>query len=157
MNEQTPQPVYIVDQPVAGPTGTPYAGFWIRVGAALIDAIILLIPNFIISNVFSTMMPNGAVATHPFASLLIIILYIGYYTWFQGGRWQATPGKRIVGIHVCRPDGHGITHLRAFGRYFAYILSGMLFMIGYIMTAFTREKTALHDLICDTRVVYGKR
>jgi len=29
-------------------------------------------------------------------------------------------------------------------------------MIGYIMAAFDSEKRALHDHICDTRVIYAK-
>jgi len=32
----------------------------------------------------------------------------------------------------------------------------MIFMAGYIMAALDDEKRALHDRICDTRVVYAR-
>jgi uncharacterized RDD family membrane protein YckC len=40
------------------------------------------------------------------------------------------------------------------GRYFSEMLSGMIMMIGYIMAGFDDEKRALHDRICNTRVVF---
>jgi len=46
-----------------------------------------------------------------------------------------------------------ITYGRATGRCFAEILSGMICYIGYLMAAFDEEKRALHDRICNTRVV----
>jgi uncharacterized RDD family membrane protein YckC len=42
---------------------------------------------------------------------------------------------------------------RAFGRYFGKLLSAIILGIGYIMAAFDSEKRALHDMICDTRVI----
>jgi uncharacterized RDD family membrane protein YckC len=39
------------------------------------------------------------------------------------------------------------------GRYFAQGLSAMLLYIGYIMAGFDSEKRALHDYLCDTRVI----
>jgi uncharacterized RDD family membrane protein YckC len=42
---------------------------------------------------------------------------------------------------------------RAFGRYFAKILSAIILGIGYIMVGFDSEKRGLHDMICDTRVI----
>ena len=44
----------------------------------------------------------------------------------------------------------------AAGRYFAKYLSAMIFMIGFIIAGFDREKRALHDHICGTRVVYTR-
>ena len=57
------------------------------------------------------------------------------------------------GLKVIRPDGEEITYGRACGRFFADILSYVILFIGYIMVAFDEEKRALHDRICDTRVV----
>lgn len=139
--------------------GTPFAGFWIRVVAAIIDGIILLVPNVLIGMVLGGEVDpqTGQAAGGGLAGLISLLVYFAYYTALQGGKWQATIGKRVLGIHVMRTDGSPITYARAFGRYMASILSGLLLMIGYIMAGLTREKTALHDLIADTRVVYGKR
>lgn len=142
---------------VLSATGAPFAGFWIRVVAALIDGVILFIPNLVLSMIFGTHDAQGVPHISPLGNLIIIAMYFGYFTTLQGGKWQATVGKRLLGIHVMRTDGSSISHLRAFGRYAASILSAIILLIGYIMAGVTREKTALHDLICDTRVVYGKR
>jgi uncharacterized RDD family membrane protein YckC len=65
----------------------------------------------------------------------------------------ATPGKMVLGLRVVRPDGGPISLGRAFGRYFAKILSTIILFIGYIMVAFDREKRGLHDILVDTRVI----
>jgi uncharacterized RDD family membrane protein YckC len=57
------------------------------------------------------------------------------------------------GLKVVTEDGQRLSYMRAFGRYFAEIISGMILYIGYIMAAFDYEKRALHDRICTTRVI----
>lgn len=128
-------------------TGAPFAGFWIRVVALLIDNFAVTVVYALLIGIFG----NGV------GDLLGLIVGISYHVYFLGGKWQATPGKRLLGIHVIRTDGAALTYQRALGRYFSYILSWAIMFIGFIMVAFTQEKTGLHDLICDTRVVYGKR
>jgi uncharacterized RDD family membrane protein YckC len=49
--------------------------------------------------------------------------------------------------------GQRIGFLRATVRHFSKILSSMLFLIGYIMIAFTARKQGLHDLIAACLVV----
>lgn len=68
---------------------------------------------------------------------------------------QATPGKRALGLIVTDYNGQRITYLRAFGRYWANLLSTLILLIGYIMVAFTERKQGLHDIICSTLVVRG--
>ena len=100
----------------------------------------------------------------PFASAtgiailgLIYVISIGipllYFSWMHSSAHQASLGKMAVGIKVVRTDGQRITFWRAFGRYWALILSALTLLIGYIMAAFTERKQALHDIICDTLVV----
>jgi uncharacterized RDD family membrane protein YckC len=79
-------------------------------------------------------------------------LSIAYTTYFLGAH-SATPGKMACGLRVVRPDGERISYARACGRFFAEILSSITLGIGYIIAAFDDEKRALHDRICDTRVV----
>ncbi len=82
-----------------------------------------------------------------------MIMSVAYYT-FSIAIWSTTIGKRIVGIYVFRPDGSKVGVARAFCRYLAGQLSFLLLFIGYLMVAFRRDKRGLHDLICDTVVVY---
>jgi uncharacterized RDD family membrane protein YckC len=90
----------------------------------------------------------GAVLQNVFS----FVFSIAYATYFLG-KYSATPGKMACNLRVVRPDGEGITYARAFGRFFAEFLSSIILCIGYIMVALDGEKRALHDRICDTRVI----
>ena len=58
-----------------------------------------------------------------------------------------------MGLRVVTGEGKRLTFLNATGRFFARILSGAIFCIGYIMVAFTDRKRGLHDMIANTVVV----
>jgi uncharacterized RDD family membrane protein YckC len=68
-------------------------------------------------------------------------------------RFAATPGKMALNLKVVRPDGSPLSLGRAFARYFAKVLSGLILGIGFIMAGFDSQKRALHDRLCDTRVI----
>jgi len=147
--------------------GMRYAGFWIRVLAALIDGIILgtvssilqyaMFPGMMVgtsispeTNPFENMGP--ALARAGWAILASTLVSMTYSTWFLGAL-GATPGLMALGLKVVRPDGSRIGYGRALARYFASMLSAMILCIGYLLVAFDSEKRALHDMICDTRVI----
>jgi uncharacterized RDD family membrane protein YckC len=70
------------------------------------------------------------------------------------GKYGATVGKMAAKIKIVNADGTPVSYGKAAGRYFAEILSSMICGIGYLMVAFdNEEKRALHDRICNTRVV----
>jgi uncharacterized RDD family membrane protein YckC len=50
-------------------------------------------------------------------------------------------------------DGNQVSFGRATGRYFGKIISGMIFMIGYILAGLTEKKQALHDIIANCLVI----
>jgi uncharacterized RDD family membrane protein YckC len=85
--------------------------------------------------------------------LVGLVIPIAYTTFFVG-RFAATPGKMACGLRIITPDGGRVSYGRALGRCFAEWLSGLTLTIGYIIAAFDPEKRALHDRICETRVVY---
>lgn len=132
-----------------------YAGFWIRFGAKFLDGIILQVVNYIIQSVVLTAAgaganPGGGVILA--AVLLPLAVQAGYVIFFLG-KFGATPGKMACGLRVVTAEGEPVTYGRAAGRFFAEILSGLILSIGYIMAAFDEEKRALHDRICNTRVI----
>lgn len=134
-----------------------YAGFWIRVGAKLIDGIILGVINMIVTfGVGAVGSQLSGNASHAILLLLQVLIQFGfgasYTAWFLS-RQGATPGKLALGLRVIRPDSGPISFWRGVGRYFAEMLSSFILLIGYIMVAFDDEKRALHDRICDTRVI----
>jgi len=130
-----------------------YAGFWIRFGAKIIDGIILSAIGFVLGLV-GALITSHAVVNTIFQNTLSFAFSIAYGTYFLG-KYRATPGKMACGLKVVRSDGEQISYARACGRSFAEILSSIILCIGYIIAAFDEEKRALHDRICDTRVIKG--
>jgi uncharacterized RDD family membrane protein YckC len=128
-----------------------YAGFWIRVGAKVVDGIILQVAARILG-LFVGLALKGTNAVIYAAAALGLLLNAAYVIYFTG-KYGATPGKMACKIEVIRPDGSRLTYGRATGRYFAEILSSLTLGVGYIMVAFDEEKRALHDRVADTRVV----
>lgn len=149
-------------------TASPkYAGFWIRFAASFIDGIIIGIPIFVISSILGifSVFSSTDVNTNVYKESLLILdlfLYVGtlmisvlYYAGMHASKLQGTLGKVIVGIKVTDLNGRRISFGRALGRFFATILSSILY-IGYIMAAFTQRKQSLHDMIAGTVVIYKK-
>ena len=143
---------------VAGATAPRvYAGFWIRVGAYLIDYVILTIAAFIamfllgLALGLSTGAPSAASGIGLFLAWLLFPWL--YAALFESGPRQATLGKQAVNLKVTDLQGNRISFGRATGRYFAEWITGMTLGIGYVMTAFTAKRQSLHDMIAGTVVV----
>ncbi|MFE3973796.1 MULTISPECIES: RDD family protein [unclassified Peribacillus] len=81
--------------------------------------------------------------------LFLSMLSFLYYSLLHSSKWKGSVGKILQNIKVTDLYGERIGFGRAAGRYFATILSGMIFYIGYIMAAFTSKKQALHDMIAE--------
>ena len=142
------------------PIGFAYAGFWIRFGAQIVDTIILYIVNTTIfvafgMPLFGAPVPN-ALGLYGLLVLLQYAIAISYETFFIG-KFGATPGKMACKIKVVNPDGGRVSYLKALGRVFGKFLSGLILCIGYLMVGFDDEKRALHDRICNTRVILNRK
>lgn len=162
-------PVVSVAQaaPAAVPVRTAYAGFWMRFVALIIDGLILgavcLVVSVLLVLAFLPRMsfegpmgwPAGWPMTPPFIRyfpLNLVGLWL-YYALFESSTWQATPGKRVLGLLVTDMQGQPISFARASGRFFGKILSWAILMIGFIMAGFTAKKQALHDILADCLVL----
>ena len=81
-----------------------YAGFWRRVVAYILDWIIFSVVWACILLPF-----NGKILSPlAFALLLLVFLtlWFFYFVYSAASSWQATLGKRIVGIKVVDTNGH---------------------------------------------------
>jgi uncharacterized RDD family membrane protein YckC len=138
--------------------GMVYAGFWTRFGAVFVDGLILGGFN-ILTN--ALMIPairgntNAALGIQLGVMCINIAAGLSYET-LMIGKYGATVGKMALKIKVVTGEGGKVSYLRALGRYFAKMVSGMILMIGYLMAAFDDEKRALHDRMCDTRVIVNQ-
>lgn len=158
------KPAYMqmLAQGLAKPGEMVYAGFWIRLGAKLLDGIAVNLMNVLVALPLPTLTASSSteLSANPgrvfqivgVSIFLQILLGCSYSTFFVG-RFQATPGKMVCGLKVVTSDSGRVSYLRALGRHFSEILSSIILFIGYLMAGFDYEKRALHDRLCDTRVV----
>ena len=140
-----------------------YAGFWLRVVAALIDGLILVIPNMMIALGLPFLgVAIGEAAGNPEAFALLgqlagnlgtIALQWLYEACMESSAYQATIGKKALGLKVTDLDGRRLTFMHATGRYFAKILSALICYVGFFMVGFTERKQGLHDMVASTLVV----
>jgi uncharacterized RDD family membrane protein YckC len=137
-----------------------YAGFWTRFAAYFLDVLILMAVNFGISLIADLSMaqaagvqPRGAIAIQLVVFAINMTIGISYEV-ILIGKYGATLGKMACKIMVVTADGTRVSYLRALGRYFAKMLSSFTCLIGFIIAAFDGQKRALHDHICNTRVIF---
>jgi uncharacterized RDD family membrane protein YckC len=141
------------------------AGFWRRLGALLIDLIALAVLSSILAPFqwfgFVGFWDAGNVFNDPvwlavpylvFGNLLSFLLNVAYFVGFWVWRGQ-TPGKMALGIKVIRRDGSDVKLEAALLRYLGYLVSSVIFFIGFLWIAFDGRKQGLHDKIADTCVV----
>ena len=124
----------------------PYAGFWRRTGAYLIDYVLV---NFAAGLIGALL----ASVTRGFMPLLVLASVWLYYALMESSGLQATLGKLAVGIKVTDLDGNRISFARATGRLVAHAVSGITLGIGFAMAVFTSRRQTLHDTIAGTLVV----
>jgi uncharacterized RDD family membrane protein YckC len=133
-----------------------YAGFWIRFVAWLIDRAILFVAEVVLQLFFAAMLRSARTEVTLMTAGAEFLMDMAIGATYEGifvSRFGATPGKMALDLKVVRPDGGPISLGRAVGRYFAKMVSAMILAIGYIMAGFDSQKRALHDMLCDTRVI----
>jgi uncharacterized RDD family membrane protein YckC len=145
-----------------------YAGVWIRGLAALIDAVILFSVSIGLSMLTGVTFSEAIsfVESDPERPLWSLEDNIWFATDFLFGAcyetifvaaFAGTPGKRLCRLRIVRADGGRLTIQHALARSLAEWVSILPCGLGYLVAAFDKEKRALHDLICHTRVVWAAR
>jgi uncharacterized RDD family membrane protein YckC len=94
----------------------------------------------------------GLITTSILVWFIRVIVSWAYGAGFESSRWQATPGKMLLGLKVTDLEGRRITFMRATGRALGKWVSGLLLGMGYVLVAFTDRKQGLHDLMAGTLV-----
>ncbi|PWU08374.1 MAG: RDD family protein [Verrucomicrobia bacterium] len=149
-----------------------FAGFWIRFGAYFLDRIILSVIGMVIGMIGGALLgvglgaamrmqpgqgPQGLPVAFIVFELVFVMVALALsvtYETFMIGKYGSTLGKMACNLKVVTPEGGQVSYVRAFGRYWAKLLSALICYIGFILAAFDDQKQALHDRICETRVVY---
>jgi uncharacterized RDD family membrane protein YckC len=154
---------------VVQPQEMVYATFGQRFGAKIIDGVILWVVNMVLAlgvgaalgALFASQSGGADGAAGLFIAIQVVVQIVSMsasllYALYFIRKYDATPGKRMLKLKVLRADGSRLSKGRIVGRYFAELVSGIILCIGYLMVAFDKEqRRALHDKMCDTRVVKG--
>ncbi len=137
-----------------------YAGFWIRVGAALIDTVLIVAITFpLVVSIYGWKYFNpdrsGFVAG-PADFLISYVLPAVAVVWFWT-RKQATPGKMALSLRIVDADTGGALSVgQCIGRYLAYFVSMIPLCLGLMWVGFDRRKQGWHDKLARTVVVRSK-
>jgi uncharacterized RDD family membrane protein YckC len=153
------------------------AGFWRRFASFIIDNIFIAISSFVIFSiifailfsVFPDLADKYTLSEYTWDAILTtsempltwvdwfaylggVVIDIAYWTVAIGWKGR-TVGKLMLGTKVVRPDGSRVSYLRAFGRYWGYVLCYLTLGFGFLAIAWNKQKRGLHDLVCDTMVI----
>lgn len=119
-----------------------YAGFWFRLISHIIDtAIITTVASGLSLLLFITSAPEWL-----YTFLLMVIVWL-YYALMESSSHQGTVGKLAVGLRVTDLKGKQISFGKATARYFGKYVSAAIFLIGFLMILFTKQRQALHDIL----------
>ncbi|ANE46988.1 membrane protein [Paenibacillus swuensis] len=127
------------------------AGFWIRLGALLLDALIIALPLSLIILIIT-----GGRHSEENISEILSFLYNLLTPVFWNGY---TVGKRICGIRIVKVNdgaspGLGTMLLRNVVAYLVYVFTfGIAVIVSVIMVAVREDKRSLHDFIAGTMVI----
>ncbi|MFC0559526.1 RDD family protein [Halalkalibacter alkalisediminis] len=129
------------------------AGFWIRLGASILDGLLISGTLFILAALlgFDGTARDGLDAIlNLLYGLLLPVLWYGY-----------TVGKRLCGIRIVKMDGTnvgiGTMLLRVIVAGFVYVITlGIGVIVSAFMIAFRKDKRSIHDLLAKTYVTYEK-
>jgi uncharacterized RDD family membrane protein YckC len=153
------------------PAPTFYAaGFWRRLGAALVDIAIVLPVGLILSwlagqlagvhlpesrhygvDFWLDLLLSSDPALLGMLGLLVATAAI-YVAIFQIA-WAATPGMRMLGLGVIDLYGDPPSVLRSIARTAGYLASAVTLGLGFLWIGFDRERRGLHDWLSGTHVV----
>lgn len=175
------QPPY-PDQAPGGPAA-PLAGWWARVGASIIDTLVIVVPLavcfvvlFVVTGVGSEDFNSETDDIPPIPRAFLVGLLVLFVIWFvvallypgmtmsrKGGRNGQTLGKQLLGIRVLRDDGQPVSFGFALLR--EVVIKGLLVgqiggfllyipvLLNYLWPLWDESSQALHDKLVKTHVV----
>ncbi len=147
-----------------------YAGFWRRLVAYMIDGFILTVIFFILMIVAGIAFFAGAMTSDSgrlaeifmdpermagmglWMWLFSILINFGYFIYFHGSTGR-TPGKMLLNLQVVSTEGAPIGFGVAFLRSVGYLVSSLVFCLGFIWAGFDKRKQGWHDKIAGTVVI----
>ena len=131
-----------------------YVGFWARVGASLIDTVLLLVVTFPLSYLVYGRVPSAKAFIRGPADVLIHWVLPAILILWLWSKLQATPGKILVSAKIVDADTGaepGLQQLLI--RYLGYFVSALPLGLGFLWVGFDRRKQGWHDKLANTVVI----
>ncbi|MBA6340744.1 RDD family protein [Colwellia sp. MB02u-10] len=135
-----------------------YTGFWPRVGASLIDTIIILAITYpILISIYGWEYFEGTDIFAGFADFILsfvfpMIAVIVYWLYRQ-----ATPGKIAISARIVDAKTGGKPSLQQYiTRYVGYVLAILPLGLGIFWVAWDKKKQGWHDKLAGTVVISPK-
>jgi uncharacterized RDD family membrane protein YckC len=135
-----------------------YVGFWPRVGASLVDTILIMLVAFPILTGYygSGYWLDTRFIVGPFDFLVSYVFPFAAVVWFWRSL-QATPGKMLIGARVVDAEtGQPLSVGQCVLRYLGYFVSMIVVLLGYIWVAFDARRQGWHDKIAGSVVVRAR-
>ena len=142
-------------------TELEYVDFWPRVGASLIDMLIIgLVTSplqyLVYGPSYFTVQSEEPVRGIPDFLISFVLPFVGVVLFWL--KKQATPGKMVVAARVVdATTGKTLTAGQAVGRYLGYIVATIPFGLGLLWVIFDRKKQGWHDKMAGTVVIRPRR
>lgn len=128
------------------------ASFWRRLGAALVDGIIVGVAGTILGAIVGMAGSTNPSVSNGLSMLVSIAYYIATYMNMEG----RTLGKKLLNIQVIKKDGTPMTDpftiivRDVVGKF----ISALVLLLGYIWMLFDKNNQTWHDKIAGTYVIY---
>jgi len=139
-------------------TDLEYVGFWPRVGATIIDTLLLGIICWpLLSVIYGPSYWSSTALIKGPADLLISWVFPSVATVIFWAYWQATPGKMAISARIVdAATGRAPAIGQLVVRYFSYFLSAIPLCLGFIWVGFDPRNQGWHDKLAGTVVVRSK-
>ncbi|MDX3538423.1 RDD family protein [Streptomyces sp. MB09-01] len=164
--QQTPPPPAYGYPQQPGMPGMPGAGMpplahWgLRVGAYLLDALIIAGPMYAVIGIGAAIAGGDSDSVAAGVLSLVGFLYaigMGFFQLYKEGTTGQTTGKKVVGISLHKEaDGATLGFGMAFVRKLAHMLDGIPCYIGWLWPLWDAKKQTFADKVCGTVVVKVK-
>lgn len=137
-----------------------YVGFWVRVGAAIVDSLIILVITIpLLFSIYGSdywLDPDASFIRGP-GEFLVSWVFPAVATILFWLYKRATPGKMAVAAQAVDAEtGDSLTVGQSIGRYLAYFVATVPLGLGIIWVAFDPRKQGWHDKLAGTVVVRKK-
>ena len=132
-----------------------YAGFWIRLGAVLIDMVVIFIVLLVpLSFIYGEEYWLGDKFIYGFWDVMLSYVVPFVATIWFWLRFLGTPGKMATKLEIVdATTGNKMSTGQAIGRYFAYIIATLPFCLGFIWIGIDKRKQGWHDKLAGTVVL----